>query len=210
MPETAISISIPKETLASMPVVEFKGRIVVADTAEAVDRAVEMLSRQCIVGFDTETRPSFRKGHIHNVALMQISTADCCYLLRICSSGITPKLKEFLENEAVTKVGLSLKDDFLMLHKTAEFIPAAFVDLQEFVRRYSIIDASLQKIYGILYGQRITKGQRLTNWEAPELTDLQQQYAAIDAWACLRIYKDLSEGKFDPSTSPYILHPQEP
>ena len=103
----------------------------------------------------------------------------------------------------MTKIGLSLKDDFHNLHKFAEFHPEGFVELQEMVRAYAITDASLQKIFGILFGHRISKGQRLTNWEAEALTQAQQTYAAIDAWACLQIYHKLTSGQFDPESSPY-------
>ena len=110
----------------------------------------------------------------------------------------------FLENGDVNKIGLSLKDDFHSLAKLAEFEPQGFIELQSFVKDYQISDNSLQKIYGIIFNQRISKNQRLTNWEASELTESQQHYAAIDAWACQRIYNHLRAGNFHPETSPYI------
>lgn len=90
------------------------------------------------------------------------------------------------------------------MHRSAEFEPKGFVDLQSYVKEFKIADASLQRIFAILFGKRISKGQRLSNWEADSLTEAQQHYAAIDAWACLRIYNLLSAGEFDPMSSPYL------
>lgn len=201
------TISINKEIIADMPIAEYRGDIHVADTASDVRSAVRYLSRQPIVGFDTETRPSFRKGRMHNVALVQLSTDDCCFLIRLCKTGFAAPLREFFENGAVAKIGLSVKDDFHGLQRFGEFTPAGFIELQDYVRQFGIVDASLQKIYAILFGRRISKGQRLTNWEAEELTEAQQHYAALDALACLDIYHYLEAGRFQPTQSPYIVHP---
>ena len=86
-----------------------------------------------------------------------------------------------------------------------ELDPQGFIDLQEYVKYFHISDISLQKIYAIIFGERISKTQRLTNWEAPTLTEAQQTYAAIDAWACLRLYRRLRSGNFHPDESPYIV-----
>lgn len=204
--QSKVSISIPKETLSTLPIVTFPGEIIVIDSPEAVPAAVEHLRSSKIVGFDTETRPSFHKGRTNKVALIQISTDSRCYLFRINKTGLTEELRAFIEDTGVTKIGLSLKDDFFVLHRISEFVPEGFIDLQEFVRPYGIIDSSLQRIYGIVFGERISKGQRLSNWEAAELTVAQQQYAAIDAWTCLRLYKELKSGNFRPEASPFVVH----
>ncbi len=115
-------------------------------------------------------------------------------------------MREFMETDDVVKVGLSLRDDFHVLHRIAAFEPQNFVDLQAVVKTFRISDSSLQKIYGILFSGRISKSQRLSNWEAAELSPGQQNYASIDAWACLRIYNLLTDGGFDPAESAY-LHP---
>lgn len=106
-------------------------------------------------------------------------------------------------------MGLSLKDDFHQLHRLREFEPGGFIELQKLVRDYHITDSSLQKIYGIIFGERISKGQRLTNWEAPVLAQSQQAYASLDAYACLKIYNTLKSGLFVPADSPYIVSPQQ-
>lgn len=198
-------ISISKEALAGLPVIVYTANIKVVDTIEEAKAVVSYLLTQPIVGIDTETRPSFQKGRTHQVALIQISTRDCAYLFRINKIGFIDELRKFLENENVVKVGLSLKDDFLGLHRQGDFTPAAIIELQSFVKEFGIIDASLQKIYAIIFGQRISKAQRLSNWEAPQLSDAQQHYAALDAWACLNIYHQLSNGIFNPAKSPYIV-----
>lgn len=205
MHQTTIKLSIPKDTLSKMPAAEFKGNIHLIETAADARTALRYLSRCRMVGFDTETRPSFRKGCAFKVALVQISTEDSCFLFRINKTGFMEPLREFLANESIIKVGLSVKDDFHGLHKIEEFEPAGFIELQEYVREFGITDASLTKINGIVFGERISKGQRLTNWEAAELTAAQQHYASLDAWACLNLYHYLSSGQFDPESSPFIV-----
>ena len=125
---------------------------------------------------------------------MQISTADTCFLFRLNHIGIPDVLKDFLSDSQVKKIGLSLRDDFGAMNKRVEIIPANFVDLQNMVGAFGIKEASLQKIYAIMFNKKISKGQRLTNWDAEILTDAQQKYAALDAWACLKIYNQLKEG----------------
>lgn len=203
-----LNISISKEQLSEMPTVAFAGHISIIDNEEAAKSALFFLNNQKFVGFDTETRPSFRKGKRYQVSLIQISTLNHCFLFRINKLGFFDELKQFIENPDITKIGLSLKDDFNVLHKIANFTPHGFIDLQSFVKQYSIADCSLQKIYAIIFNERISKSQRLSNWEAEELTPSQQSYASIDAWACLRIYTHLCAGKFSPKKSPYIVSPQ--
>lgn len=190
-------ITISKEEMADMPTVQFSGKITVADTIEGGREAIEELSGSTIVGFDTETKPSFQKGQVHKVALIQISTADHSYLFRVCRTGFFPELKNFLESDKVKKIGLSVKDDYKVLARLESFNPKGFVDLQGEVESFGIGAGSLQKIYAIIFGERISKSQRLTNWEAPMLTPSQCHYAAVDAWACLRIYETLHSGSFD-------------
>lgn len=204
-----IRLAIPKETVSAMPTVRYEGGIQVVDTIDKARVALRELSRARIVGFDTETRPSFRKGRLHKVALMQLATDDFCFLFRLNKLGMFDQLKDFLQNPDITKIGLSVHDDFNVLGRSGEIAPQGFVELQSFVKQYSIADTSLQKIYAIVFGQRISKSQRLSNWEAEELSPEQQSYAAIDAWACLRLYRYLCDGDFDPSSSPYIA-PEPP
>lgn len=203
------TISIPKNLISSLPLVEYDAPIHVIDTMDRALEVLDKLSKEKIVGFDTETRPSFTRGRRYNVALIQISTLKCSYLFRVNKLGIFPELTEFIENDSVVKVGLSLKDDFFVMHKVSEFLPHGFIDLQDYVKKFGITDASLQRIFGIVFNERISKAQRLTNWEAQELTPAQQHYAAVDAWACLKVYLELSEGRFDAENSPYKVYAED-
>ena len=159
-----------------MPQVMFPGDIRVIDSIYHVKEAVRVLSNSPLVGFDTETRPSFRKGVVHKTALIQISTLDECFLFRSCKIGMPDVLAQYLASAEHKKVGLSLHDDFKIMRKLSNMEPAGFIDLQDVVGDYCITDISLQKIYAILFGGKIAKGQQLTNWEAPELSAAQQNY----------------------------------
>ena len=183
--------SITKEEIAGFDVEKFDGRIIVIDTPEKADRAINYLSGFGNLGFDTETRPTFRKGNLNDVALIQLATDNRCYLFRINIIDFSPSLIKLLSNENIQKIGLSLKDDFLNLSRRKKFSPKGFIDLQKMVSEYDIADLGLQKIYAILFRKKISKGQQLSNWEAEKLSDAQKRYAALDAWACLKIYEKL-------------------
>lgn len=184
--------TITKDKIATLPVEAFEGRIIVIDTPEQVVPAIEYIRQHKEVGFDTETRPSFLKGKSYKISLMQIATDDTCFLFRLNKIGIPEELAEFLKDERLLKIGLSLKDDFDALRKRTKLVPANFIDLQDYVKDFGIKEASLQKIYAILFGKKISKRARLSNWEADTFTESQLKYAALDAWSCLRIYKFLN------------------
>ena len=177
-----------------MPKVLFPGRIFVVYTESEKKKAVAYLKDQRIVGVDTETRPSFKRGTTHKVALLQISTQDTCFLFRLNRIGMPDSLQEFLMSDTL-KIGLSLKDDFNSLRKRQDMRPdrGNWIELQEYVGKFGIEDRSLQKIYANLFGEKISKNQRLSNWEADVLSEGQKLYAATDAWACVEIYNCLSE-----------------
>lgn len=199
-------LSISKETLALLPAVEYDGTCHIIDTASSARDAANYLMKQRLIGFDTETKPSFQKGRTHKVALLQLATHDECFLFRLNKIGITESLKKLLETPNVMKIGLSTKDDFHALRRLDPTImPDGFLELQNWVKDYEILDNSLSRIHAIIFDRRISKSQRLTNWEADELTEPQQKYAALDAWACLEIYEYLLSGKFDPRISKYKI-----
>lgn len=202
-------LSIDKAVVAQLPVVSFQGEITTINTLQQADDAIAYLEQYHLVGFDTETKPSFKKGKPNKVALLQLSTDDRCFLFRLNKIGVPDSIVRFLENENITKVGLSVHDDFHVMHRTSTVEPKGFLELQDFVKNFSISDISLQKIFAIIFGQKISKSQRLTNWEADELTRPQQLYAATDAWACLRIYNHLLSGEFMPCDSPYKTTPDQ-
>lgn len=187
--------SITKDEITLLPVEEFKGRVIVINTKKDAGHAIEYLSKYSKVGFDTETRPSFKKGQRFKIALMQIATEEVCFLFRLNRIGIPKVLEDFLSDSSILKIGLSLRDDFGAIKKRTDIEPCNFIDLQNYVKQFGIEDASLQKIYAILFKKKISKGQRLTNWEADTLSESQKKYAALDAWACLNIYNLLNQSK---------------
>lgn len=204
-----ISLSISKSDLAHLPVADYYGDIHVIDNPDEVDAAVATLRQSDVIGFDTETRPSFKKGQSFQVALLQLSTRKDCFLFRLNMIGLPQTVKELLEDESKLKVGVSLHDDFHNLHRIYTLSPGGFIDLQPYVKKYGIVDNSLSRIYAIIFGRRISKSQRLTNWEAHHLTQGQKAYAAFDALSCIEIYDFLESGQFQPEESPYILPPEE-
>ncbi len=196
-----------KAQIQHLPKDNFAGRIVVIDKEEDVGRAVDYLLRQQILGFDTETRPSFRKGTPHKVALLQVATHDVCFLFRLNKLGMPDSLVRLLTDQRVLKVALSWHDDLTSLHRRRTFQCAPFVELQDYAASLGIQDMSLQKLYANVFGKRIAKSQQLTNWENDELTEAQRLYAATDAWACVMLYEEMTRLK---ETGDYILHVQEP
>lgn len=188
-------MKITKEEIAELPIETFEGKIVVIDDVKDVEQAVAELSKASVIGFDTETKPSFKRGVSHKVGLLQLSTDGICYLFRLNKIGYPDTLDDLICNPDIKKIGLSLRDDFAAIRKRSDKKPINFVDLQTYVDQFGIEDESLQKIYAILFGKRISKSQRLSNWEAEHLSNAQQMYAAIDAWASLRIYTHLQSLK---------------
>ncbi len=182
-----------KKSIPDLPRVTFQGKIVVVLNEEEANKAVDYLLSADILGVDSETRPVFKKGQHHKVALLQVSTRDICFLFRLNLIGMPPCIIRLLEDTTVLKVGLSLHDDFMMLRQRADFKKGRFIDLQNIVSQFGIEDLSLQKLYANLFHERITKRQQLSNWEAPVLTEQQKTYAATDAWTCIQIYERLQE-----------------
>lgn len=193
-------VALSKEELSHLPTQKFEGEIIIIEKEEDLDEAINELKNTPLIGFDTETKPSFKKGQINNVALIQLATESKCFLIRLNQLGFPRQLKELLENERILKIGLSIKDDFHNLSKICQINPKGFIDLQEYVRQFMIDDSSLTKIHAAVFGKRISKSQQLSNWEAPELTKRQQEYAALDALACIQIYRALDSGEFNPET----------
>ncbi len=180
-----------KKVIPTLPVTAFEGRIEVVLTPLDAGRAVDFLLSQPILGVDTETRPSFVKGHQHKVSLLQVAAEDICFLFRLNHIGLSPAIIRLLEDTTVPKIGLSWHDDLMGLHKLGEFTPGYFIDLQDHVKEIGIEDMSLQKLYANMFGLRLNKKQQLSNWERDILDDKQKSYAATDAWACIQLYKEL-------------------
>lgn len=180
-----------KEAIHELPQVLFTGRIIVITSEKKAEKAVDFLLKQSILGVDTETRPVFRKGQSYKVSLLQVATHDTCFLFRLNILGITPSIKRLLENTETKMIGLSWHDDLLALHKRSDFKKGNFIDLQDIIGDLGIKDLSLQKLYANIFRQKISKRQRLTNWNNETLSEKQKQYAATDAWACIQLYEEI-------------------
>lgn len=170
----------------------FRGKIVVVDDLASFKRVMPELKHEKILGFDTETRPSFRKGHRNKVSLIQLSAGKIACLFRINRIGLPDELAALLGNPGIIKAGVAIHDDIKVLKKIKRFNPEGFVDLQKYVKDFGIQSSGLKKLTAIVLGFRISKRQQVTDWEAEELTEAQQVYAATDAWVCREIYKKLT------------------
>lgn len=181
----------PKVKLAQMPIVRFPGTICVVESRHEMLNAIRFLRKQPALGLDTETRPNFCKESHYQVSLLQISAKDVCFLFRLNRLGLPAELIELLQDDNIRKIGLSWKDDHQSLCKRKPFVMGKYIELQKTVSDLGIEDRSLQKLYAILFGEKISKRQQLSNWEAKILSPAQQSYAATDAWACLKIWEKL-------------------
>lgn len=179
-----------KAKIATLPRVLFEGRVIVILNESEAEKAVDYLLTCDILGFDTETKPVFKKGHQRKVALLQVSTHDTCFLFRLNRIGICPAIVRLLEADCVKKIGLSWHDDLLALHKRGDFKAKGFIDLQDHMKDLGIEDMALAKLYANVFGQKISKREQLSNWEADVLTEKQKGYAATDAWACIMLYEE--------------------
>ena len=180
-----------KARIQQLPRALFEGRIEIVLSESEAAKAVDYLLKQPIIGIDTETRPSFRKGVKYYVSLLQVSSRDICFLFRLKHTGMCESIIRLLEDTTIPKIGLSLHDDIRQLHEVAKFQPGYFIELQDKVKDFGVEDLSLQKLFANFFGERISKGQRLTNWEADILSESQKRYAATDAWACILLYEEM-------------------
>lgn len=183
--------TISNEETAKLPVALFAGPIVVVDNEKQIAAACRDLASSPVLGFDTETRPSFKAGVTYRVALLQLSTPRRCYLFRLSHMRFEKQIVKLLENEAILKIGADVAGDIRSLHALRRFRPGGFVDLQQLAPEWGIEEKSLRKLSAIVLGKRVSKAQRLSNWEATQLTEKQMRYAATDAWICPEIYRAL-------------------
>lgn len=184
--------SITSEELTDLPLKWFEGEIVVINSNKSLRLAEKVLSKHSIIGFDTETKPSFKKGVINKVALLQLATKDQAFLIRINQIGLSKKICGILSNPDILKPGVAIRDDIKGLQEWSWFEPNGFIELQDSAKELGIQNFSLKKLTAIACGFRISKGAQLSNWEAEELTEKQQIYAATDAWTALKIYENFS------------------
>ena len=202
-------ISVSPEEIGALELASFPGTIEVIDTdGEAFHRALRYLKRQRVLGFDTETRPTFTpEQHANGTALLQLSGSGKAFLFRLQTLGLPRPLASILANPSIIKVGAATLDDVRGLQKLTKFVPKGFVDLQNIVWEYGIRDKSVKKMTAIILGVKISKAQQLSNWEAEHLSESQQRYAATDAWVCREMYLKLMHSQKHPLT-PEQLHPE--
>lgn len=182
---------IDKDEINKLEVRQFEGEIRIVDDDKSFKKAMKELKKYSVLGFDTETKPTFKKGVNHKIALIQISNSEVAWLFRVNKIGIPPALHAFLEDTSVLKIGAGLLDDMRRLRQITNFSAGGFLDLQKYVEAFKIESKGLKKMVAIVLGYKISKSQQMSNWEADILTTPQQRYAATDAWVCLEIYKRL-------------------
>ena len=185
---------ISKEELQEYKMEHFEGEIIIVDDLKTLDNVFNDLAGSRIVGFDTETRPIFKKGKHNKIALLQLSTASKAYLFRINKIGFPQQLRSILSNRNIIKAGVAIRDDIKGLKEWADFEARGFIELQDMVKDFGIINEGLKKLSAIILGFTISKRQQVTNWERDVLSDSQVTYAATDAWVCNLIYNKLING----------------
>ncbi len=176
-----------KDGAEQLPLASFTGPIHLIDTPELLAAALPKIRACSILGLDTESRPSFKKGQHFHVALIQLASPHEAWLIRICKLGFTQEIIDILEDENIAKVGVSLKDDIHRLRQLHPFTPKNLIELQRIATECHLEEQSLRKLAARVLELRISKRAQLTNWQADELTDAQQKYAATDAWICLTL-----------------------
>ncbi len=182
---------ISKEEVAALELIQFEGPISLIDSLESFEQEIDQIARQPVLGFDTETRPSFKKGKVYPTSLIQIASMDHAWIIRVNRIGYPGPLLDLLSDEIPLKIGLGLQDDLRRLRSDFQFEPDGFLDLQHYVQAFRIDEKGLKKISGIVLNRRISKSQQVSNWDADILSQAQLRYAATDAWICLKIYNSL-------------------
>lgn len=183
--------SITSEEANKMPLKAFEGDIILVDEYKDLYEAVQYLKEYSILGFDTETRPSFKKGKVNDVALLQLAANSKTFLFRINKIGLPEEIIDLLNNPNIVKVGAAIKDDIRGLQKLNDFDANGFLELQDYVSNFGIESFSLKKLSAIVLNFRISKRQQVSNWEAETLSPGQLRYAATDAWVSLKIFERL-------------------
>jgi ribonuclease D len=179
---------ITREEMNALPIRRYEGEVRLVESVGLLERAAEDILQQAAVGFDTETRPAFRKGESHLPSLAQVATARAVYLFPLQRLDCSALLAELLAAPHIVNAGVALADDLRQLQQLFAFEAAAALDLGHVARRHGLKQTGLRNLTGIFLGTRIPKGTKTTNWAAPRLTPQQITYAATDAWACRELY----------------------
>lgn len=182
---------VTKEEINELPLIRYEGEVKVVNTEEELTAALKDLYRQPVIGFDTESRPSFRKGEYYPISLVQIATPGLVYLIRTNKTGFTSGLRTLFENPNIIKAGISILDDLRELQKFGHFNPAGVVDLNQVAQAAGVKNIGVRSLSAIMLGVRISKSQQTSNWERDSLSKSQIYYAATDAWICMQLYEKL-------------------
>jgi len=183
---------ITKEEVNELPLHGYLGRIVIVDTTRGLSKAMKELEKTSFLGFDTETKPAFRKGVYHQVALLQLALAEQVFLIRLNKLGFSGALQELFSSNHLLKVGVSIRDDLAELQKLTSFEPRGVVELNQVAKGLGVVREGARNLTATFLGFRISKSQQTSNWEKDQLTTKQRRYAATDAWVCHQIYEKLS------------------
>lgn len=184
---------ITKPEINELPQAVFKGKIHIISKKDDYLRAIDTLGKKTHLGFDTETRPAFKKGVSYDVSLLQLSTNDDAFLFRLKHHEFGTELKQLLEDQSILKTGVAIRDDLKGLKKLNSFEPGNFVEIANLAKQLEIKQLGLRSLAAILLDVRISKRYQLTNWELTHLTEDQLRYAATDAWVGLKLYRRMNE-----------------
>ncbi len=182
---------ITKDEVNELPLIKYEGPIALIDKEEDYKKALSELRKATVIGFDTETRPAFKKGQSFDVALIQLAIPGIVFLIRLNLLGLRDGLIGIFENPDIRKVGISIRDDIIDLQKMNSFAPQNVFEINDATANIGIINQGVRNLSGIILESRISKSQQTSNWENPTLHPKQQVYAATDAWVCLEIYEKL-------------------
>jgi len=183
--------NIDNDTLNSLPRIHFTGQIVIAENENDLAHWIPILSEEHIIGFDTESKPSFKKGKLNGISILQLANSKLAIIVKLRQTGIPNVLKNLLEDKEIVKVGVAIHDDLKGLIRIRRFTPNGFIDLQRIAPNYGIEGLSVKKLSAVVLGATVSKGQQLSNWEADSLSEAQKIYASTDAWVCREIYLKL-------------------
>jgi ribonuclease D len=185
---TTFPTTIAKADVNALPLARYEGPIsLVADT-RAAHAAVDYLRDEALVGFDTESRPSFRRGDNHPVALLQMAGAERVYLFQLHLLDNLDPVLALLADPAIRKAGVAIRDDIKKLQELGDFTPRNFVEISDLSRRLEVSNTGLRNLSAMFLGYRVSKGAQVTNWARPDLTQPQITYAATDAWISRLLY----------------------
>jgi ribonuclease D len=188
-----VKINITAEEINNLPLKIFQGKTAVISEPDKLPKILKEVEKQTVVGFDTETRPSFKKGQMYQVSLLQLAIPGKVFLIRVNHTGVTEEIARLFENEKIIKAGVGIRDDLKALRKHREFLPVNCYDLSMIAKQAGLQVESVKKLAALLLGFRISKGAQTSNWEALTFTQKQIEYAATDAWVCLELFFKLKD-----------------